>query len=406
MIVAISLAIPVANAYVINSNAIAAVVGATTDGSLIYAFGADSQGAIFVFDAFKLINVYHLEGADWIYDAQYYNGYLYAIGNNGLISMINVNNWQVSRQVNVGYTPTSIEKIGDQFYVTGYLYNETTGRYDTYMSIYDLNLNLADEKVLQVYEYGGFIPLDISWNTTHVAIVGYTIDVYTGNIYPVVAYWDPSVGNYSYTIYTDIIGYGTSVDVCNNVFAIALGSRILYNNTFYSVAANVTDVMCYNGLIWFAYNEDGAIEGNATTVVHVGYINVSDNSITDVVAGYGRVYGYGDPVVYGNSVLFGGAAYCPLCTSEYPSVAALYLIDPLDYVIEVRTSIVTATVTTTTTKTVTETETQILIEAETETVTETTTATEVGTTVTDIVIAAILTLLFLIVICTVLTRRK
>jgi len=398
LVAAAALSIPVVDAYIINSDVMATIVGATTDGSLIYAIGADSQGgAVFVFDAFEHTYTFYLEGADWVYDAQYYNGYLYTLGSNGDVVMINVGNWQVSRQVNVGYVPTAIEKIGDQFYVTGYAFNETTGRYDTYMTIYDLNLNLADEITIYVYEYGGFIPLDISWNGSYVAIVGYTRDVYTDNIHPVVAYWNPTTGNYSYTIYTDVVAYGTSVDVCDGVFAIALGNRILYNNTFYTVAANVTDVLCHGGLIWFAYNEDGNVTGDAVTVVHIGYINATDGSITDVAAGYGRVYVYGDPTVYGDSVLFGGAAYCPECMGSYPATGALFLLEPLDYVVDVRTV--------TTTKTVTETQVIYGYETETETVTETTPI-ERGPAVTDIILISVVALLLTLALYVVLTRRK
>ena len=405
VVVLLAAAIHAVYGYVVNSDVVGTVLGATTDGSLIYAYGYDSQGAaIFVFDGFRLSYVYHFADADQVNDAQYYNGYLYAVGRNGLIVMINVGNWQESRRVQVGYTPTAIEKIGDQFYVAGYLYNETTGRYDTYMSIFDLNLNLADEKVLQIYEYGGMIPLDISWNGTHVAIVGYTVDSYTGSVYPVTAYWDPASGSYTYTIYTDTIGYGTSVDVCGSFFVFALGPRILFNNTFYDIGYNVTDVACLNNLIWFAYNEDGLVNGNATTVVHVGYINLTDNSITDVVAGYGRVYAYGDPVIYGNSVLFGGSAYCPECGGSYPSVAALFLMDPVDYVVEVRTATVTETVTTTTTKTVAETQPVYITETESTTVYETTTVRGPYTEF-DLAIVGVVAFVLALAICCCLLRR-
>jgi len=394
-------AIPVAHGYVVNSDYVATIVGATTDGSLIYAFGADDQGgAIFVFDAFKLTTVYHLTDAAWIYDAQYYNGYLYVVGKNDVVAMINVGNWQVSRQVNVGYTPLAIEKIGDQFYVTGYKFNESTGRYDTYMSIFDLNLNLADEKVLYIYDYGGMVPLDIAWNGTHVAIVGYTKDAYTDKYYPVIAYWDPSTGNYTYTIFDNVVGYGTSVDVCDGYFVFAVGPKILFNDTFYDIGYNVTDVACLNGLIWFAYNEDGLVTGAANTIVHVGYINTSDGSITDVVAGYGRVYVYGDPVKYGDTVMFGGAAYCPECMGSYPSTAALFLMQPLTKVVEVRTTTVTTTVTTTTTVYYWE------VETETETVTETATPAPTGWEVTDVILIAVVALLLTIAVYVLLTRRR
>ena len=393
----LAVAIPVAHGYVVNSDVVATIVGATADGSLIYAYGADDQGgAIFVFNAFELTYVYHLADAGMVHDAQYYNGYLYVVGKNGLIVMINVNNWQVSRQVNVGYTPTSIEKIDDYFYVTGYSFNESTGRYDTYMSIYDTNLNLVDEKVLQIYEYGGMIPLDIAWNTTHVAVVGYTRDVYSGKVFPVTVLWDPSTGNYTYTIYDSIVGYGTSVDVCNGKFVFALGPKILYDGEFYNVSANVTDVACDGELIWFAYNEDGNVTGYATTVVHVGYVNITDGSITDVVAGYGRVYVYGDPVVYGDTVMFGGSAYCPECMGSYPSTAALFLMQPVSKVIEVRTATRTVTTTVTTTQVV------AAYETETETVTETPME---GAPAFDIVIIAAVAFLVVLALYVILRRR-
>lgn len=399
VIAAAALGVPVATAYIINSDRMATIVGATTDGSLIYAYGATpDSGAIFVFDGFRLTQVYQLEGADWVYDSQYYNGYLYTLGSDGDVVMINVGNWQVSRQVNVGYVPTAIEKIGDQFYVVGYLKNESTGRYDTYISIFDLNLNLADKKMIQVYDYGGMVPLDVSYNGSHVAVVGYTRDLYSGAVYPVILYYDPVSGNYSYTIYTEVVGYGTSVDVCDGYFVAALGPRILFNGTLYDIGYNVTDVACYNGLIWFSYNEDGEVTGDAVTVVHVGYINLSDGSVTDVVAGYGRVYVYGDPVVYGNSVLFGGAAYCPECMETYPATAALFFVEPLDYVVEVRT--VTATVTTTVT--------MVIETHETETVTETTTTVTEGYAPApqDIILIGVVALLLTLALYVVLARRR
>jgi len=392
-------AIPVAHGYVVNSDVVATIVGATTDGSLIYAYGADLDGAaVFVFNAFELTYVYHLADAGMVHDAQYYNGYLYVVGKNGLIVMINVNNWQVSRQVNVGYTPTSIEKIADYFYVTGYSFNESTGRYDTYISIFDLNLNLADEKVLYIYEYGGMVPLDISYNGTRVAIIGYTKDAYTGKYYPVIVYWDPSTGNYTYTIYDTVVGYGTSVDVCDGYFVFAIGPKILFNGTMYDIGYNVTDVVCHNGLIWFAYNEDGLVTGTANTIVHVGYINISDGSITDVVAGYGRVYAYGDPVVYGDTVMFGGSAYCPECMGSYPSTAALFLMQPVSKVIEVRTATRTVTTTVTTTQVV------AAYETETETVTET--PMEGAPTFDIVIIAAVAFLVVLALYVILLTLRR